>query len=273
MAEGLFHKVAQRFGEDLTGRPLTSAYMPEQGRYEKIYENLVLTFYTSNDGSVQFVPVTQSLRMPLDQPVVKEEGVYFHEEQDGLGYNVPKHFYNYIVANGNFDNSGYPITQEYHLSDMVTRQCFENLCLEYHPQAPEALRIRPWAIGYVYKKIMFPDEMGSETASASDRPEIGVEAWVANELLPVGEEQEIGVAVFENSIPVKDIEVILKVTLPDGEVLTYHPLPTGKNGQTRYKLAAFDLDVGTIVPYQVCIMNVLDARICVRRTFRIWFGP
>jgi hypothetical protein len=64
----------------------------------------------------------------------------------------------------------------------------------------------------------------------------------------------------------------LTINLPDGTSDTHVMLPTGENGQTSVVLDPIVVPIGTIIPYQVCITNLLDRPVCVGESFVIWDG-
>ncbi len=85
--------------------------------------------------------------------------------------------------------------------------------------------------------------------------------------------QEIGVSVFENNIPLVNIEPDIIIVLPDETTRIYYMQPTGSDGQTRLQLDPIDAPNGTIIPYQVCVYNLNGSKFCVKDSFLIWSNP
>jgi hypothetical protein len=102
---------------------------------------------------------------------------------------------------------------------------------------------------------------------------ITIQVWESYPILAVGQGQEIGVAVFENNLPMRSIEPDLVLTLPDGATRTYYLFPTGEDGQTRMPLDPITAPNGTLIPYQVCILNLMGEQFCVKDSFLIWDNP
>jgi hypothetical protein len=63
------------------------------------------------------------------------------------------------------------------------------------------------------------------------------------------------------------------LTLPDGQQKTYDMLPTGTDGQTYSKVDPIPGPNGTLIPYEVCILNVRGEKTCIQDSFLIWENP
>jgi hypothetical protein len=102
---------------------------------------------------------------------------------------------------------------------------------------------------------------------------ITLQLWETYSLISSNESQEIGVGIFENDLPLQDVEPDLVLTLPDGGSRSYYMLPTDQEGQTRVQIEPIQAQNGTLIPYQVCIDNLNRERFCVRDSFLIWGNP
>jgi hypothetical protein len=69
------------------------------------------------------------------------------------------------------------------------------------------------------------------------------------------------------------VELTLLVTLPDGTQQTYPLTPTGENGQTSVSVSITNASIGTVIPYEVCVVGVPDPPDCVKENFVIWDNP
>ena len=276
LADEYIQESANRLGLDITGYPLTAVYVAPDGKYEKVYENVVLVSDPESPARVYFRPITQSLGIQPGNPVPKgdEQGSYFFPVKDELGYNVRGYFMDYITAHGGMENSGMPISEEIRKSNTISRQCFTNLCLDYQRDAPEGFRIRPAGLGYTYKDLNLnsPKVTASPTATPSMRT-ISLQVWERYPLVSSKQNQEIGVAIFENNIPLPKVDFQLILNLPDGTQQTHLMEATRQNGQTSFKLDPISAPNGTLVPYQVCMLGLPDMRFCVRESFIIWDNP
>ncbi|NJD60527.1 MAG: hypothetical protein C3F13_06700 [Anaerolineales bacterium] len=269
--EQVFLDAAERFSYDYTGEPLSPPSMSSDGNYEMAFENVVLFIDPSSGSQVKLRPVPAWLGIQSDAPVEEEQAEWlsFFPVQEGLGYNVPTSFFDYINAHGGMDYSGNPITEYRELPDGGYSQCFTNLCLEYHPNAPIELRIGPHSLG--------ADYLTSGTQPATPGPAITealqINTWEDYPLIPSGGQQVIHVEATRNNTPVNGIQVSLLVKQPDGLTKTYVLDPTGQDGRARGTLDPIDGPNGAIVPYEVCVVGNTSPQICFSRSYTIWQQP
>jgi hypothetical protein len=152
-AEKAFSEIRDRLGLDFTGLSRSETYQAKDGMFEQVYDNLVMYSAPESTYRVQFRPLPQLIGIQPEPPVppMNDPGmVFFPTIGQELGYNIPKLFMDYITKHGTLEISGNPITELHPLGNGISRQCFTNICLEYHSKAPEALRVRPAAIGSSY---------------------------------------------------------------------------------------------------------------------------
>lgn len=288
-AEATINAVVDRLGRDFTGFQRSEIYQAQDGMIEMIFDNLVMFVAPESTYRVQFRPLPQLVGIQPEPPVppLDDPGMVFYPTVgQELGYNIPKLFMNYITQHGTLEVSGTPITELHPLGNGVSRQCFTNLCLEYHAKAPDTLRVRPGALGANYRpspsialptETPFPTEQPAQVVQPTPKPvrtaqALSLQVWERYPLIPPYQAQEIGVALFEGNQPMTDVGFTLTLTLPDGKSSTYVMLPTGVNGQTSSVLAPIDAPIGTVIPYQVCITSLLDRPVCVSESFVIWDG-
>jgi hypothetical protein len=194
------------------------------------------------------------------------DGLTFYPTQDGLGYNVPVEFTDYIKAHGTIEYSGGPIAEYRILSDGGYSQCFRNVCLEYHPTAPQELRVRPHALGADYLSA----GKKTNTASISGTEALQINAWEDAPLIPSGQKQVIHIEAKQNNQPVSGVQVALAVTQPDGITKSYTLTPTGEDGKTSVELDPIDGANGSIVQYQVCVNDTATPGLCFSQSYTIW---
>lgn len=111
-----------------------------------------------------------------------------------------------------------------------------------------------------------------EVFSTSQSGEMSVQVWESLPMVNPNQNQEIGVSVFMDGIPVRDLEPDLVVLLPEGN-RTYYMFPTGADGQSRQILEPINAPNGTLIPYEVCIYSKNMEKFCVRDSFLIWQNP
>jgi hypothetical protein len=272
-ADSVFLEISERLGFDFTGYPLSDTYIASDGNFEKVFANVVLFSNPQNPTKVYLRPLPLLLGINPEPPVppTDENGIYFYPTQDNLGYNVPEPFMYYITAHGTMEVSGPPITEYHAIDTSLSKQCFSNICLEYHPNAPEDLHIRPSALGQQYQSVNQQQDVGIDTPQPTGM--IGVQVWERYPLLPTNQMQEIGAAIYDNNLPLKGVEFTLVVTMPDGSQRTYYMPPTGDNGQSIIQLESIVASNGTVIPYQVCIIGLVEIPVCVIESFVLWDSP
>lgn len=285
-AEAAFTTTAERLGRDFVGSSRSTTYQAQDGMYEKVFDNVVMFSSPQSPERVQFRPLPQLVKITPEPPVPErsDPGMYFYSTMQDLGYNIPILFMTYITQHGTLEVSGNPITELLKMKNGISRQCFVNICLEYHTQAPGTLKVRPSALGLEYQKIQVqptdvpvlvtqpePTELPTPQPTHVSQA-LSLQVWERYPMLPPTQAQEIGVALFEGLQPLSNIGFSITAELPDGSVRTTVMPPTGGNGQTSAILDPFDVPIGTIITYQVCITNLLDRPVCVSESFMIWDG-
>jgi hypothetical protein len=269
-----FLDAVSRLGPDFTGFPLTAIYTTSDGSLEQIYENMVLFSRTDTRSRVSLRPLTNMLGIlptPLQDPLYMQD-MFFYPIEGNQGYNVPQAFLDYITMHGGIEISGPPIGEIFLIDNIIWRQCFTNLCLEYHmnPNLPPHLRINPQALGYQYRELIAPPLLG-DFEESQDLNSITLQVWERHPVIAPTTPQEIAVGVFEGITPLLNIEPVLYVDMPDGSLRTYQFPPTGPDGYSYIRLAPIEAQHGSLVPYQVCLSSLLDELICVRDSFLIWY--
>lgn len=267
----VFLESARRLGNDFTGPAISVTSMARDGNYEKAFKNIV--FYASPEGQsiVNLRPLPQLLGILPDPPVQPNglPGMNFYKVQNELGYNVPQYFLDYIAMHGSMELSGPPITELRPKSDGISWQCFTNYCLEYHANAPGAMRVQPTSLGSDYIEKMPSAQLKLTDPSGA----ISLKAWERYPLLPSGQSQEINLAIEEDGVQLTGVEFSLAVTLPDGTQRNYYPSPTGMDGQAIVKLDPIEAPNGSSVFYQACVVSVLNRPVCIQGIFLIWDNP
>jgi len=101
---------------------------------------------------------------------------------------------------------------------------------------------------------------------------LNLQVWERYAMLSLSDVQEIGVSLFEGSQPLSDVGFTVIVSLPDGQQKVYVMPLTGTNGASMVTLEPIIAPQGAVIPYQVCITNLLDMPICIKESFIIWGG-
>lgn len=274
----------------LLGNPVEGPVDRYDGAQDYIYEYLVLQ---ETDGilKVQDVPVQLGLSEGRLYYPVNDSNFVFIEILDGGGHNVFHLFDDFIRAHGGYQVSGNPISSLTRLdaATNVLRQCFENYCLDFVPDAP-GQSVRPVPLGKIffekfseeYRQPKFGVESGGQGAGDGTAPPRIVErnlspfTLIAGETHPNVDSQTTQVLFFWVKLqqtPQPGMELELTISYPDGhdEVVTLEP--TDENGYTSYTLAPIPGENGNLVRYEACLNYGDLPPVCVEQVFMIWGNP
>jgi hypothetical protein len=167
-----FVQFVNQWGADFTGFAISEPYVNKNGKWEQIFENVVLEADSPGDpGSVRLRTLNQLLNTPPEPPREASQGLdqHFIAMEGSRGYEVPANFWEYLEAHGGLEMSGAPTTHVSPLHGSVLHQCFVNLCLMYDQQAPPPGRVRPEPIGHMYKTLYYqPDHAANRLQSVLD---------------------------------------------------------------------------------------------------------
>ena len=299
----VFWEAVGRLGADFTGVAITEAYKTPDGYTEQVFENVVLVSDPENPNHVFLRPIVEALGYKVDPLTVPsgKEGYEFYAVKDGLGYNIPKVFADYLARHGGMDASGPPITEVYRDNHLIERQCFTNLCLELLQKSAGGPLVRPAQLGYLYRMLSLspvkpkqenaaPPSPESEAGGAESQPspnpeateasfsgitgrELTMRVWESYAMLAPDQNQEIGVSISENNAPMSNMEPILTLTFPDGREKSYIMLPSGEDGVSTMTIGPIDQPNGSLISYLVCIFDLTYERYCVKDSFMIWQNP
>ncbi len=277
--EAVFWAEVSRVGMQFSGIPLTPAYFASDGYIEKVFENIVMIWDPVKAGAVDLRRLPQIVGIPPSPPVPAQAMMYFFKVSGELGYNIPEEFMVYVTRHGTLARIGQPIDELHVAQDgTATRQCYENLCLLYNQTAPKNLQIRPEALGYAYlNAIVLPAEVNTardpvKPAQITPSSQLHLTIWQGVDIVDQGESQVIGAGVFDGVQPLSGAQMSVTVHLPDGTQREYIMPLTGDDGQAQVELEPIQASKGTLIPYQVCILNLPDSQFCTGDEFVIWDG-
>ena len=256
----------------LIGLPLTDIYISSEGQEEQIFENVVIYTNPANPGGIALRPLPQLLGILPDEPTTAGEGDgKFIAVEGNQGFYVPYHFDEFIELNHGYEFIGFPITHYNQNTDDLSRQCFENLCLEYRSNGTENLQIYPMPLGRHYKQQI--DNTSSQSSRTNSFDAVTLTVWEQNPVITSTEPQEIHVMVLDNGDPLKNIDLGLVITKPNGDQETFSFPPTANDGQASLEIGTFNAPNGTLIVYQVCVENVDDGPDCISDDYLIWGNP
>ncbi|MDX1437609.1 MAG: hypothetical protein R3335_12400, partial [Anaerolineales bacterium] len=262
-----FATAVSRLGSSFTGRALTDAYASGDGATEVIFDNLVLYSKPASPGRVEARPIVESLEIqphPL-VPRIDDTRMDFYPLDGDLGHNIPVIFTDFLAQHGSLDISGPPITEIYlyDQQENIFRQCFTNLCLDYHHAATEEeTLIRPAPLGLVYKTKFYNQAATDTVLAEENEPNLTIRVWEDQPLLAPGGSQTIRAGIFRGNTPIAGVVADVTVEYPDGTEKVFFFPPTDEDGISSLELSPLHAANGTVMPYVVCLQNVDGRRLC-----------
>jgi len=259
IVETPFSEALSRLNPSLLGQPLTEPYTAPDGTLEQIYDNVVVVSDPERPGGISLRPITAMLGLPVNL---------------GGKYEIPDVFRDYLQQNSGLELSGPAVSAFERQSNGVYRQCFTNLCLEYDPDQPSELQVRPVALGGDYKQ-RFYQEWVTETATVTPSNDSAVTLKVSKGygVVTSSDTQIISVWVYKNQQPLAGVEPIIELVSPDGDIKIYRFPATRSDGFTSMMIEPIDgaLHWGQ-VKYQVCVV-LADEPVCVNDQYLLWTNP
>jgi hypothetical protein len=265
-----FDEAYERLGGEFTGEILVPLAMNNAGEALRIYENVVMKIDPVNPDQILWVRLPELLGIIAQPPVAKidDNRFYFYAIEDGLGYNVPVEFWEYIRNQADLNVSGRPTTEIFYANTDQTliRQCFENLCLDFDTQSG---KIGPANLGEEYYRKLYLSAQNQPL----DMTTLNFNVWEAQGAIPSNQAQTIFVKMSQNNIPAINLQPLLEITLPDQSTRTYLMPPTNEQGVSSLQIEPIAAENGTIIPYQVCLIFMDTSRFCLAEQFLIWDVP
>ncbi|HPC06854.1 MAG TPA: hypothetical protein PLI60_09055, partial [Anaerolineaceae bacterium] len=148
-------------GEAFSGIPLTPVYTAADGNLEQVYTNIAVYASPDTPENVQLRPVPSIVGVQPGAMTTQKyditDNMVFVQVEGVLGYHVPIPLDNYISMHGGLAVSGYPVNEISLVPDSsIYRQCFQAYCLDYDPNAREAYKTLPAALGRQYLEVVKP---------------------------------------------------------------------------------------------------------------------
>ena len=97
--EQLFLQASERLGYGYTGEPLVSPQLGADGNYEMVFENVIMFIDSANGNQIRLRPLPPGWGSRLIEPTtaINADWLSFYQVRDGLGYNIPNIFSDYII--------------------------------------------------------------------------------------------------------------------------------------------------------------------------------
>lgn len=258
-------------GLPFVGKPLTGLHYAPDGKQEVIFENLVLVADANNPENVYIRSIAvkvgdeaYGLSFPSDSQLD-----FFYEIKDGMGYNIPTYFIDYMDQFGGLQTAGKPISEVFSPEPGVYWQCFTNLCLEFTIKTDSGEKLGPVPLGSKYLNEEF--EAVRDFSANQQLDDLDIKVWEKNTFVASDGFQEIHVALYESGSPLKNFEPLLIVTMPDGSQRKAYFQPSDKNGRTSIGIPPIQAPSGTLIAYRICLaLGIPDEPRCVGDNYLIW---
>jgi hypothetical protein len=265
-----FLKKTLELGLPFVGKPLTGVHYDIDGNQEVIFENIVLVAEDDFAKEVGIRPIVEQIGEYVQDPTESQNSPLsvFYEVGNGVGYDVPNYFVEFLKANGGFQVAGDPLSQVFSPEAGVFWQCFTNLCLEFNLNVEGVGRLSLVPIGVEYKNKQF--ESAFDFQSSQSLEHVDIKVWERDSYVSSDDSQEINVAIYQDKTPLSNFEPLLLVTMPDGSQRKAYFQPSSENGCTSIELAPIDAPNGTLIAYQVCLFGLDGEPNCVGDNYLIW---
>jgi hypothetical protein len=252
------------------GKPLTGIHFSPDGKQEVIFENLVLVADNQAPNEVYVRPIAESIGTHAQNLTYPQNSSLstFYEIEDGMGYNIPIYFIEYLDLYGGMQVAGEPISEVFSPEPGVYWQCFRNLCLQFNLNVEGDQRLRPVPLGKEYKAVDYESARNYEASQGLDNLDLKV--WEKDTFVSSNGFQEIHVALFEDGKPLANFEPVLIVTMPDGSQRKAYFQPSDENGRTSIKLSPIETPSGTLIAYKICLLGMDEEPRCVGDNYLIW---
>ena len=259
------------------GSPLTQPYIASDGMEEQVYENAVVYAAPAalNQAKLRQLPVLLNTVQdtPGPQKYDSSQGVVFYPVSGSNGFHVPLVFDKFIAAHGGQDYSGKPITEVHQYDTTTYRQCFENYCLDYHPDQSDGKKVQMAPLGSQYARSIGGTDSSAPQSVALSADTITLQASEEYQEIAATDEQKIDILVLQkqNQQPVTNIKANLTITLPDQSQYTASFPETGLDGRASLIVPVMsNVSNGQILAYQVCLKGNTAEAVCATGSYLIW---
>jgi hypothetical protein len=256
--------------------PLVRLTLPVSSIHEdmqlsmRMWLPIVVIESKDSGNNVKLRPIVEMVgirRRPLVRDSEDPLMVFYSIEND-RGHNVPIFFDGYIQQMGGVEVIGNPISEVYSIDGGRFRQCFENLCFDFDPNAPEGEQLKLAPLGRNYKKQYYDEMQGPiQTFSQED---LRMQVWESKTYVSSEDPQEIHVVITEHGVPVPALKPLIMITLPDNSQIMYHFPPTDEDGWSYLLIPPIPAPMGTLIAYEVCLPENEHDGICIGDNYLIW---
>jgi hypothetical protein len=261
----------------LYGYPITEAFQDQTtGRVVQYFQRARFELFPENPNElkVRISPLGEYLYSP-GKPLPLPENFPACQHFSETGFQVCYTFLDFFKANGGAAQFGYPISNfEVHEGRIV--QYFQRARLEWRPELPSGQRVAISDLGKTYFEVLRENPVRLLPAPIqNNRPQavlsLQARAFPKKAVLPQSGTQTFFVIVQDQNLqPVAEVEVRLRLALPDGEERNLIvPEPTNKDGILQFDYSYRDQIPGIVTVTIEANRNGLAAN--TTTSFRIWW--
>jgi len=264
-------------GYSVFGNPLTNPYMAPDGNLEQVLEKVVVYVPADNPTTLRLRSLAAPLNLMYSDPGPQrfslKDGMVFYSENGDLGYHIPIVFDQFIATHGGIEISGKPLTDPFPVTvngGTIARQCFENYCLEYYPNAEPGHQLMLASLG---PEFLTAQHHENQEVFKFTRQSVHLAVSELKPQITDQEPQEIQIVLqtSKGQAPIADIDSFVLLALPDGNKISYDLPATDQNGIAQVTLPPLAHQPnGAIIPYIVCLNVPGDEQICANESFLIW---
>ncbi len=268
----VFKDFVHQYGLRFTGFPIGELFSWD-GKWFQVYQNVVMVANSPEQpGSARLFSVVKDLGVLRENPGPPSgvAGMNFYSVSEETGYDIPAYFWDYLVSHGSLQVSGAPVSHLKDYSEGSSRQCFENLCLIFDKSAPTYAQVYPEQLGYQFMGLLSDKEPVVEPTGETHQSSIILRVEEDQPTVRTDEQQEIRVTVLRNGFPVSGVKLDITLTMPDNSTQNFILPETGADGKASLLLPMVQAENGSVILYQVCVINQDQANFCYEDTFAIW---
>jgi hypothetical protein len=277
VVRGEFLHFFERYGDVETfGYPLTIEF-EEAGRVVQYFHRgrMELQYPENPPGQrVALGPLGELLTAPEPPVAAPEPGVngrFFPE----TGHTVSAAFLSYFEGRGGVDFFGYPIT-EMMVENRRVVQYFQRARLEWHPDNPSGLRVRPGRLGEIYLDQFPPPSWALDPASDENYglqlpnvTALDVVASVDHPSAAQDQPQTLFVFVYDqDGAPVEGVKVRAVIHFPNGDGQVTLP-PTNDLGLSWLTFNVGQVPMGETVAIEV-LASYAGVEGATQTSFLVW---
>jgi hypothetical protein len=258
------------------GAPLSQPYVAADGSQEQLLDNVLVYVPKDNPSGLGLRPLAKMMGIRIEaperQPSRQNPGTIFYPVGEGVGYEVPVVFDQFIALHGGREISGQPTSSAFSIpsnSGQMAGQCFTNYCLYYNPEAAAGSRVGLMNLGSQYFKQMNPEVKPFEFSPETTRLILSEKKTQVTS--SEGQVIQVKVVQKKDLKPISNVASLMVVGMPDGSKPSYSLPPTDLKGNASYTLPPVkNAKSGTMIPYVVCLNVPSTSIICQADSYLIW---